>query len=95
MTLFLVITFKNPDIMKPQPWPIYVDEENFVTSGLGEDDGATFIGFAPKGETRFRATVREFDTLNFDEEDVVPVFVKDEQMFNWNIPIKKISAVEI
>ena len=34
------------------PWPVQVDEQSVVTSGLGHDDGANLLGFGPLGEQR-------------------------------------------
>jgi hypothetical protein len=89
----LIINFKHDDVAQARPWPIGINDDNIVTSGLGEDDGAKWIGFAPKGKTEFLASTRALGTLDFEAQDIVPVFVtKDGGMFNWDIAIASIDA---
>lgn len=89
----IIIDFKHEDVHARRPWPIGINDDNIVTSGLGEDDGATWVGFAPLGETTFLAPTYDLATLDFDAQNIVPVFVKDGTMFNWDIAIRAISAV--
>lgn len=88
----LIIDFKHDDVMQPKPWPVAINDDNKVTSGLGNDDGATWNGFARKGEMGFFAAPTDFATIDFEAEDIVPVFTKDDVMFNWDIPIRAIRA---
>ena len=89
----LIIEFKHSDVMEPRPWPIGINDDNIVTSGLGNDDGAVWIGFARKGEQAYFASPRDIGTLDFETQDIVPVFTNNGQMFNWDIPIAEIKAV--
>jgi hypothetical protein len=90
----LIIDFKHADVTRPRPWPVVIDDDNQVISGLGPDDGATFVGFARKGEQRYYASVRDIGTIDFQSQDIVPVFVHHDVMFNWDIPIREIRAVD-
>jgi hypothetical protein len=84
----LIIEFKHVDPLAPRPWPVAIDDDNVVTSGLGDDDGAKFIGFARKGETKYFGSTRDILSIDFVNQDIVPVFQTATQMFNWDIPIR-------
>jgi hypothetical protein len=90
----LIIDFKHSDVNEPRPWPIGINDDNIVTSGLGKDDGAVFIGFARKGEQKYFGSVRDILSIDFENEDIVPVFQTSTQMFNWDIPIRGVRDVE-
>jgi hypothetical protein len=89
----LIIEFKHEDVMEPRPWPVGINDDNEVTSGLGNDDGAVWIGFARKGEQAYFASTTDIGTLDFESQDIVPVFTNNGTMFNWDIPIREIKAV--
>lgn len=84
-----VIHFEHKDIHDPAPWPVAVDGENTVQSGLGRDDGARLIGFGPLGAQR--VTVFAEDAIQ-DPARVVglaPTFA-DGNMFSWNMPVSEL-----
>lgn len=92
----LVIDLKrDDDIMVPAPWPIGIDADNKVTSGLGNDDGAILIGFAKAGEQGLTHYTEDIDAIDWDAEELVPVFSKDGGFFNWNIPVRGIRKIEV
>ncbi len=89
----LIIEFKHKDVHEPRPWPVGINDDNIVTSGLGPDDGAVWIGFARKGEQAYFAATIDFLDIDFEKQDIVPVFTNNGSMFNWDIPIREIRAV--
>ena len=91
----LVIDFKrDDDIMVPAPWPIGLDDNNVVTSGLGHDDGAVLIGFAIEGEQTVVFFADQIADIDWEQDSLVPVFSKDNKFFNWNIPVRGIRKIE-
>ena len=91
----LVIDLKrDDDIMVPAPWPIGL-EDGVVTSGLGHDDGAVLIGFAKKDEQSLAYMPEQIDTIDWDSEELVPVFSDGKGFFNWNIPVRGIRKIEV
>lgn len=89
----IVIDFKHEDVHQPRPWPIGITDE-IVTSGLGNDDGAQLIGFAKKDEQVLAYFLEDADDIDFEAEDIVPVFSADGGFFNWNLPIRGIRTIE-
>ena len=89
----IVIDFKHEDVHQPKPWPVGI-ADGIVTSGLGKDDGAVLIGFA-KADTQALAFMpEEIDTIDFEAEDIVPVFSANGGFFNWNLPVRGIRVIE-
>ena len=89
----IVIDFKHEDVHQPKPWPIGITDE-IVTSGLGNDDGAQLIGFAKKGEQVLAYFLEDTDDIDFETQDIVPVFSANGGFFNWDIPIRGIRTIE-
>lgn len=46
-------------------------------------------------ELAFYASTTAFASIDFEHEDIVPVFLKDDQMFNWNIPIRGFATAAL
>lgn len=91
----LIIEFQHTDVHEPAPWPIGINDDNVVTSGLGHDDGAVFLGFARKGQQEYFASPTDIGILDFQAQDIVPVFTNNGTMFNWDIAIRAIRAVDV
>jgi hypothetical protein len=74
------------------PWPVQVDDQGVVTTGLGRDDGANLIGFGPLGEQRI--TVYPIAVWDRPEAAVglVPTFAsKDgEGPFEWQCIVSEV-----
>lgn len=88
----LIITFESLGVHQPQPWPIGIDENNIVTSGLGRDDGATLIGFGV--QRNYHVDVYASEIREHPEKAVglVPTFATASGMFEWSIRIKEVSV---
>lgn len=94
----LIIEFSHPDIMKPKPWPVAIDlETGKAISGLGNDDGATLIGFGMQGEQSVDVwfTPGE-DTDGITEliKGMVPTFSGSGAFFEWGNPIRSARIQE-
>ena len=91
----IVIDFKcDEDIMVPAPWPVGIDADNKVTSGLGNDDGAVFIGFAQPGVEGLAYMPEDIGDIDFEAEELVPVFSNGGGFFNWNLIIRGVRVIE-
>lgn len=93
----IVIDFQHTDINEPMPWPLGINDELVVTSGLGPDDGAILIGFGPRGHSRETGITRHpVDALNEPGALVgmTASFSKDGNLFEWDLPIRGIRVIE-
>lgn len=91
----LIIDFKrDEDIMVPAPWPVGIDATNKVTSGLGNDDGSFLIGFAQPGVEGLAYMPEDIGDIDFEAEELVPVFSNGKGFFNWNLIIRGIRQIE-
>ena len=86
----VIIQFETADDGR-RPWPVGVDPDGTVTSGLGPDDGAKLIGFGPLGENR--VTVWPGDAVEDPASVVglVATFGKGN-FFEWAIPIAELRV---
>jgi len=71
------------------PWPVGVDDDNNVVSGLGRDDGAWLVGFGPLGEQH--VTVLTDQALEDPARVVglVPTFSKEGGFFEWQCVVSE------
>jgi hypothetical protein len=77
------------------PWPIAVDPEGDVQSGLGDDDGARIIGFGPAGEQRIEVT---WQVACLAPDSVVGMsasFSDGEHFFVWKPTVARIEIKEL
>lgn len=82
----MIISFKTgPD--GKRPYPVAVDEQNNVTSGLGEDDGARLAGFSPHGKCEFALSVADVRAIPSIAVGLSPTFSDGENLFLWNLEI--------
>jgi len=94
MTGSYVLDFKHEDVNEPRPWPVGI-KDGIVTSGLGDDDGSTLIGFAIQGEQRAVFLADQIEAIDWDQDELVPVFSNAGGFFNWDIPIRGIRKIEV
>jgi len=94
MTGSYVLDFKHEDVNEPRPWPVGI-KDGIVTSGLGDDDGAALIGFAIQGEQRAVFLADQIEAIDWDQDELVPVFSNAGGFFNWDIPIRGIRKIEV
>lgn len=93
----MVIYFEHTDVNKAQPWPIAVDPDGLVQSGLGNDDGSRLLGFGPKNvqavDVRWQVAALAPDSVI----GLVPTFAAPDGtgLFLWNIPIARIEIREL
>lgn len=73
------------------PYSVFVDENDTVTSGLGDDDGATFMGFGPRNEQRVTVTPAEARDKPALAVGLVATFAYGS-IFAWDIPVKSFGA---
>jgi hypothetical protein len=86
-----VIEFVTPETAnEPAPWPVLVDDEGTVRSGLGEWDNAALVGFGPAGQQTV-TVFREQDPASV--VGMTPTF-SDGNLFVWDIPVREFRAVE-
>jgi hypothetical protein len=76
-----IIKFQTEDVMQPQPWPIGVDDDGKVTSGLGPDDGAHLVGFGPRDE--WTITVLRSQMTPENVVGLSPTFSDGHGLFQW------------
>lgn len=75
------------------PYPIHVDVDGIVRSGLGGDDGARLLGFGPRDAQK--VTVPWEDALEAPESVVGLVATFGfGNVFAWDIPVAKFELVE-
>lgn len=91
----LIIEFQHEDVMQPRPWPVGVNADDIVTSGLGHDDGARLLGFGLQGEQ----TVTVFpDAARKDPASIVglvPTFSSaGGGMFEWSHPVREMGVIQ-
>jgi hypothetical protein len=87
----LIIAFESVAIHRSQPWPVGVDDNDIVTSGLGKDDGAKLVGFGELGDNRITVFP---DAVRRDPElavGLVPTF-SDGSFFEWALRIKEVTV---
>lgn len=91
----LIIEFQHHDVLEPRPWPVAVDSQGIVTSGLGPDDGATLIGFGPKGEQRITVWLVAASQKPEIVKGLVPSFsdINGKGLFEWSIPIAELTVL--
>lgn len=94
MNAYVIDLKRDEDIMVPAPWPIGIDANGVVTSGLGNDDGAVLIGFAQSNVQGLEHTADEIDSIDWEAQDLVPVFSKNGGFFNWQVPVRGIRKIE-
>lgn len=90
----IVIEFKHEDVHQPRSWPIGINDDNIVTSGLGAHDGAVFIGFAHPGVEGLAYTTEDIGDIDFEAEELVPVFSNGHGFFNWDVIIRGVRVIE-
>ncbi|WP_025157233.1 hypothetical protein [Leifsonia aquatica] len=90
-TVKAVIHLEHNDPHDRAPWPIGIDENKRVTSGLGPDDGASLIGFGPAGS--YDVTVFAEAALA-NPESVVGLVATfgNGGMFSWNVPVARLEV---
>lgn len=73
-------------------WPIAVDGNNDVQSGLGPDDGARLIGFGPLGTQS--VTVFPEEAIDTPESVIglVPSFSDGSGFFEWGVEIRELEV---
>lgn len=90
----MIIQFQHEDVMEPKPWPVVVDENWEVTSGLGYDDGSFLLGFGPAGEQEITVYPRDVVKNPKLAEGLTATFSgKDGKFFLWNIPVASVGIV--
>lgn len=76
-----------------KPYPIAVEEDNKVRSGLGEDDGKSWlIGVGPRGEqsiTHLSSAVRKEPGLAVG---LSPSFSDGDGFFLWDAEISRVEV---
>jgi hypothetical protein len=89
-----VINFKpSGNVMDPAPWPILLDENWRVLSGMGpEGDGAQLVGFGPAGEQTVEVYAWEAMKHPENVEGMTPTF-SDGGLFVWNLPVESITRI--
>lgn len=91
----MILEFEHHDVMEPKPWPVAINEENDVTSGLGTDDGARLIGFGMLGEQHVEVWPEHAWA---DPQLVVGLaasFATPSGMFEWALKVQSIKVVEV
>jgi hypothetical protein len=89
-----IITFESPDVMASKPWPIGIDVNDNVTSGLGKDDGARLIGFGELGKQYVSVLIEDARDNPESVKGLVPTFAKDGGLFEWSIPVAEFTLTE-
>lgn len=89
----IVIDFKHEDVHQPRPWPVGI-VDGIATSGLGQDDGAILVGFAKEGVQGLSYMPEEIESIDFDAQNIVPIFSNAGGLFNWNLPIRGFRTIE-
>jgi hypothetical protein len=87
-----IIHFQPPtDRSQRYPWPVAIDGNHVVQSGLAEDDGARLVGFARPGQHSL--AVSAGDGLEYPDRVVgmVPIFLNAGGVFNWDLRIQSIE----
>lgn len=92
----IIIEFEHTDVMSPRPWPVGINEQAVVTSGLGPDDGATLIGFGPKGAQEITVWLVAASEKPEIVKGLVPTFASRDGsgLFEWSIPIAEIRFLD-
>lgn len=83
----ITITLDQTDVMKPRPWPIRLDADYKVTSGLGQDDGALLVGFGPAGQQTITVYAEQAVADPASVVGLTATF-SDGNLFLWGIPVK-------
>jgi hypothetical protein len=83
-----ILYFKHEDVMTPKPWPVAIDGNGFVLSGLGSDDGSKLVGFGPKGA--FTVTVIRKDMTPENVVGLVPTFSDGNGFFEWALEVQEV-----
>jgi hypothetical protein len=89
----IIIEFEHEDVMTPRPWPVGINAEGIVTSGLGPDDGATLIGFGPKGKQEITVWLIAASTNPEIVKGLVPTFSNEGGLFEWSLPIAELKVL--
>lgn len=89
----LVIHFVRPeDPAARHPWPVAVDGNNRVQSGLGSDDGATLMGFEKPGSHSLEVMVADA----IEKPELVlglhPIFGGSGGMFSWALEVQQLEV---
>ena len=91
MSQYLIPQSHN-DVSKPTPWPVLIDEDGTVISGLGQDDGSHLLGFQKGEQQSVVLWFKDFQVLPATAVGLVPVFTKrGEGMFAQH---PEVDAVE-
>lgn len=104
MTVKLILSFNKTDpedVMEPAPWPIGIDQNNRVTSGLPGEEGATLIGFAEPDEWELYAMANAAVDSPALVKGLCPVFVEAEgdddeppKMFKFSLTIAEVGVFD-
>lgn len=87
----LIIEF-DIDKHNQRPWPILVDGEDTVISGLGPDDGSRLLGFGPFGAQRvdiFPEIVRQEPAA---AKGLVATF-SNGTPFEWQVTVREVRVI--
>lgn len=90
----LIIEFQHTDVMQSKPWPIGIDADNIVKSGLGPDDGALLIGFGPFGEQSVSVMPEDARKDPATVVGMSPSFSNAGGLFSWFATISALAVVE-
>lgn len=91
MSYKMLIEFAHHDVMKARPWPVAIDKDDTVTSGLGRDDGAGLLGFQEQGVQRVTVTIEEVMEDPGLAVGLYPVFANGG-VFAWALPIRSVTV---
>lgn len=90
----LIIAFQNLDVMQPHPWPVGINDEDIVTSGLGDDDGAKILGFGTLGEQSVSVWIEEARRDPASVVGLAPTFSNRGGFFEWQHVVAELSVIE-
>lgn len=86
----MIISFKTGPNGK-LPYPVAIDEQNNVMSGLGEDDGARLVGFSPRGKQELAHIVADVRAIPSIAVGLSPTFSDGENLFLWDLEIAGVT----
>lgn len=89
-----LISQSHGDVSKPAPWPVLVDEEGKVLSGLGSDDGSQLLGFQHGDVQQVVLWFADFQVLPATAVGLVPVFSQPGGMFAQHPEIVAVAVRE-
>jgi hypothetical protein len=90
-----IIKFESEGLSQSHPWPVGLDENNVVTSGLGPDDGAILIGFGERGQYSIDVVAEDACKNPDSVVGLVPTFVKGGSMFEWTCIVAELTVSEV